>query len=159
MSDFVVYMWDATGTRTFRKFITSTPDPSVTIDVGGLQGYRIRIKSNLEATALALAEVEVYGTRTENTSARSSGEKLSVEESENLEVKLYPNPTSGRLTLKTPNIQTAAYSLLDHAGKIIITGQIEQGTVSIDVSDLKSGVYFLKVVGGHELFTKKIIKH
>lgn len=64
LSDFVVFIWDESGTRTLRKFITTTPDPSVTIDVGGLQGNRIRIKSNLLATPLNLAEVEVYGTTT-----------------------------------------------------------------------------------------------
>ncbi|MBU2951462.1 discoidin domain-containing protein [Tamlana agarivorans] len=63
LSDFIVFMWDEAGNRTLRKFYTTAPDSSLSINVGGLAGYRIRIKSNLAATALSLAEVEVYGTR------------------------------------------------------------------------------------------------
>ncbi|MBU2951461.1 discoidin domain-containing protein, partial [Tamlana agarivorans] len=61
LTDFTVLIWNADGTRTYRKLNNSTTGASVTINVGGVLGSRIRIKSNLAATQLNLAEVEVYG--------------------------------------------------------------------------------------------------
>lgn len=158
LSDFTVFVWDAEGNRTLRKIITTAPSPSVTISTGGIKAKSLRIKSNLAATALNLAEVEVYGTGAETTSARSSSEKLSIEEEEGLNMKLYPNPANNRVTIETPNILEATYSLFDYVGKTIITGPIQGGTALVDVSALKSGVYFIKVEGGQTSSTRKLIK-
>lgn len=61
LSNFVVLMWDAEGTRTLRKFNTTTPDPFVTISLDGRSAKIIKIQSKLSGTALNLAEVEVFG--------------------------------------------------------------------------------------------------
>lgn len=60
LSSFIVFVWDESGTRTLRKVISAAPDPSVTIDVSDLKGYRIRIKQQLTQTALNLAEVQIF---------------------------------------------------------------------------------------------------
>ncbi|MGJ8692940.1 MAG: galactose-binding domain-containing protein [Thalassotalea sp.] len=60
LSSFIVFVWDESGTRTLRKVISTAPDSSVTIDASDLKGYRIRIKSTVAATALNLAEVQVF---------------------------------------------------------------------------------------------------
>lgn len=60
LSSFIVFVWDETGTRTLRKVISTAPNSSVTIDVSGLKGYRVRIKQQLTNTPLSLAEVQVF---------------------------------------------------------------------------------------------------
>lgn len=45
---------------TFTQTVTSTP--SVTVNAGCVMGNRIRIVQNTAATALSLAEVQVYAT-------------------------------------------------------------------------------------------------
>lgn len=60
LSSFIVFVWDESGTRTLRRVISAAPDSSVTIDVSGKQGYRVRIKQQLANTPLTLAEVQVF---------------------------------------------------------------------------------------------------
>ncbi|MEZ4800337.1 MAG: LamG-like jellyroll fold domain-containing protein [Flavobacteriales bacterium] len=66
----------------------------------------------------------------------------------NIDFDIYPNPTSGKLLLDSPNmlinVPIAIYNL---------TGQLVKQTLSsgektiIDISDLPAGIYFLKVEG------------
>ncbi|KQC28678.1 discoidin domain-containing protein [Flagellimonas eckloniae] len=60
LSDFTVSVINSGGTTTFTQTITTAPNPSVTLDAGGVTGQVVRIQSNL-TTTLNLAEVEVYG--------------------------------------------------------------------------------------------------
>ena len=60
LSNFTVYVIDAAGNYNFTQTYTTTPNPSITIDAGGVTGKVIRIRSNLADSPLSLAEVEVY---------------------------------------------------------------------------------------------------
>lgn len=59
LSNFDVFVYNDAGTQVYKTTITSTPNPSVTINTGGVTGSRVRIK--LKGTnALSLAEVQVF---------------------------------------------------------------------------------------------------
>ena len=149
LSDFVVYMWNASGTRTLRRYITTTPNPSVTIDAGGVLGNSMRIKSNLTATALSLAEVEVYGSsKSAKVATEITGKNFGI----------YPNPVSDVLTIEINGSQTARVDIINNAGQAIVSRNIKAGSGNIDVSGLPSGIYIVKVADGQNVQTKKIIK-
>lgn len=69
-----------------------------------------------------------------------------------LNVKLYPNPTTGSLTIEVEDDLFKGAEVLSIQGKTII--QSDQPT--IDLSDYPSGIYFVKVTGSAK--TYKIIK-
>ncbi len=58
LSNFTVYILDSSGDTTFSQFFASYPDPSVTVDAGGVRGKIVRIE--LDGGVISLAEVEVY---------------------------------------------------------------------------------------------------
>ena len=61
LTNFDVFVYNSSGSQVFKKTITSTPSPSVTINTGGVTGSRVRIK--LKGTnPLSLAEVQVFVT-------------------------------------------------------------------------------------------------
>ena len=87
---------------------------------------------------------------------------LKDNEAINLFFAAYPNPTKGNLTLKIENFETNtfSYQLCDVNGKIIRNEKLTEKISIVDLSDMKSGAYFLKVTNSKkEVKTFKIIKH
>ena len=72
-------------------------------------------------------------------------------------LKIYPNPASTQITIE--NIDPKAFiSICSIDGKVLYKQQtINFSTATIDISNLKSGIYFVKVVDGISTLTKKIV--
>jgi len=70
-----------------------------------------------------------------------------------------PNPVFDKLTFSfIANAHPAIYQITDLQGKLINTGQIKTGQ-SVDLSDLPSGMYFVRLIQGDiSSITRKIIK-
>ncbi|MFC7358430.1 T9SS type A sorting domain-containing protein [Jejudonia soesokkakensis] len=69
-------------------------------------------------------------------------------------VILYPNPASNVVTIKTV-LPIDSIDLFDSHGKKISTEFVENKT--IDISNLASGVYFLKIISGNDILHKKLL--
>ena len=60
LSNFDVFVYNDAGSQVYKTTIAATPNPSVTINTGGVTGSRVRVK--LKGTnPLSLAEVQVFG--------------------------------------------------------------------------------------------------
>ncbi|MEM9887236.1 MAG: reprolysin-like metallopeptidase [Bacteroidota bacterium] len=83
-------------------------------------------------------------------------EQRSIEVSE-VELTVYPNPTSGMLNLTlSDDSQIRRVSIFDTFGRLV---QIENNiSISISLNKLTAGVYILLVEGEEEIFQKRIIK-
>ncbi len=59
LSNFDVFVYNSAGNQVYKTTISGTPNPSVTINTGGVTGSRVRVK--LKGTnPLSLAEVQVF---------------------------------------------------------------------------------------------------
>ncbi len=78
------------------------------------------------------------------------------------DIKLYPNPTSGQVTVKQGGVSIASESIItifDIQGKLILqetTGRLQDG-YTINVSSLNAGLYFVKVSTSQTETIKKLI--
>ena len=78
---------------------------------------------------------------------------------------VYPNPTSGKLTLKLdattlPDIKSIIYQLYDVNGKLIRNDQLKEKETSIEMSDLNTSSYYLRIIKSKKVIkTFKIIKN
>jgi hypothetical protein len=61
-------------------------------------------------------------------------------------ISIYPNPTTTTINLVSTEISDFELSILDITGKVIKTGRMSDQTFTIDVSDLSSGMYMLRLV-------------
>jgi len=80
----------------------------------------------------------------------------------NLELSVFPNPAKLFVILKVDDekIEKFRYQLYDIDGKLLIAKNVTESETSIDISMLKSSVYFLKVINSNsEEKTFKIIKN
>jgi hypothetical protein len=69
---------------------------------------------------------------------------------------VYPNPTNSVLNFTNPqNIDFSSISVIDIAGKEI---KVQRNNNQIDVSNLQSGVYFIKFIAADKSSVKKFVK-
>ena len=72
-------------------------------------------------------------------------------------LKLYPNPVKDVLRIENGELRITNVEILDLTGKQIVNGQWLNGK-SINVANLPSGVYFLKIQTDNGVITRKFVK-
>lgn len=89
------------------------------------------------------------------------GSTMNVEAEKANNFNIYPNPAKDFVFL---NLQNTAYpiniNLIDLSGKVLVSKNLknaDQTQMGLDVSDLNSGVYFIKIITGEKSFTEKLI--
>ena len=84
------------------------------------------------------------------------------ETSINLNLSVYPNPTTNFLNLKfdSEKLENLSYQLYDLQGKVIENNKVNDNSTKIKMEALPKAIYFLKVTKNKEIVkTFKIIKN
>ena len=78
---------------------------------------------------------------------------------ENGELSIYPNPTTGELTITNYELRIENVAIFDVYGRNVLphTAYRIPHTV-IDISELQAGIYFVRITTEKEIVMKKIIK-
>jgi len=69
---------------------------------------------------------------------------------------VYPNPTTGLLSVSDLGAGVTDIQVLDLLGKVVLTPTV--GAARIDLSTLRDGMYVLNVTTENGWFTKRVIK-
>ncbi len=81
--------------------------------------------------------------------------EVNIEDAE--EIKLYPNPTTGILTLKNnTNSREREINVFDISGNNVYSAKIT--SKDFDISELNTGCYLVQIKSGQNEFFKRIIK-
>jgi Secretion system C-terminal sorting domain len=139
----------------------TAPNPSIsnfTVDAGTGSGTFVATISGLMplttyyVKAFATNSVGIsYGSEISFITSVASGIKSFDQKTESI---LYPVPSSDFVYLDV-HIKKASYTIYDMAGKLVLTGVIEEGKNMIDIRSLPQGGYFLQVENGEK---QKILK-
>lgn len=82
---------------------------------------------------------------------------LGLNETTVFDFRLYPNPAKDILNIQTNNIEITSVNIYNILGSRVLTlNEVESN--SINISNLTSGVYFVKINANGNSITKKIIK-
>lgn len=81
---------------------------------------------------------------------------VSVDENPLSNVKLYPNPTSGQLSIEAEEMTFV--SVYDLVGQCVMQMSAENGQATLDMSQLRNGVYFIKVNTGNGSAVQRVVK-
>ena len=78
----------------------------------------------------------------------------------NIEIKLYPNPTSGQLIIDNGQLKIEKVEIYDIMGKALNNFQLStlNSQLSIDVSHLPSGIYLMAIGTEQGTITKRFVK-
>lgn len=150
-SDIFLVKFDASGNVLWAKSAGGTSDDgafSVAADASGdayLTGY-------FDSSTITFGSDTLLNTGSENMFLVKSGiGSVGVSKVDNLEnISVYPNPANDKITVRIPvEISESNIVITDIEGKEMIQKKIKGSTVTIDVSDIPLGVYFLKFTNEH----------
>jgi hypothetical protein len=99
------------------------------------------------------ARSEFFTITTAGSNDEFSGNVLSVEQNELLELSIFPNPASDKVNI-TSNNPIDRIEVYDISGKQV---KAIKSTNIIEVSDLNSGIYLFKIWIDEQVQTKKIV--
>jgi hypothetical protein len=77
-----------------------------------------------------------------------------------LQVSVYPNPATTQATLKLEGLQSDAKIVIsDLQGRILSQDEISASTTTytIDLNNIASGVYYIRIVADETISTQKLI--
>ena len=115
--------------------------------------------------------VTFYGASVSGNGSGSGGDKvylgssqpipsLSISEANRLDFDMYPNPASENLTIQlSSGSDKATVQFYDYLGKLALTSEVTATNNKIDVNNLSSGVYVLKVLSDDKIGIQKFIKN
>ncbi len=83
---------------------------------------------------------------------------LSMVTFQKLGAKMYPNPTSGILTLELEEFNNASTKITDINGRVIQNQELSNAFTTFDVSNLSAGIYFLQINSEKGNAIQKFIK-
>ncbi len=111
----------------------------------------IHVTITMESGGLPLAEVSLV------LSLYTPQYWMGVEENNELNFGLFPNPTNELLSISGNYGQNASAEILDQAGRSIMNIELNELT-NVDVSSLEPGVYFIQVIKDGSMATKQFVK-
>ncbi|PCI93228.1 MAG: hypothetical protein COB15_16780, partial [Flavobacteriales bacterium] len=83
---------------------------------------------------------------------------VGIEESNLSNLSLYPNPTTGQLSITLNEVNSGSLKVFNSLGKVVLEDKFESvRELNISLDEL-SGLYFLQLEVDGEVITKKIIK-
>lgn len=136
------------------------PDTTITADWSLLAGSSCIDAGTPDTTGLNLLATDLAGNPRICDGRIDIGayESLitSVNETNILSIKIFPIPTTDKITIITSNKSTI--EILNINGQIIKSIISNNKSTSIDLIDLSSGVYIARVITDKEIVTKKFIK-
>ena len=147
--DNIVIEWiNFTGNFTMRSYRDGNTTGYVALNAAnGYTNYDLSANASFHN----IDEIRMYGFGNINMEVKIdeitiSAPSLSIEEFDNTmkDLTIYPNPTSDYIVVK--NVDKAVdYQIIDLQGSIITKGRINQSDSKINLKELTSGLFFLKI--------------
>ena len=80
------------------------------------------------------------------------------EEIPDFEVKIFPNPTADKITIQSDNFKNTSLQITDNLGRQILQQNINKSETVLDISDFKTGQYYLQIERENKRNVYKIMK-
>ena len=72
------------------------------------------------------------------------------------EIEVFPNPSEGMIIIQSDQSELLKYRIYSPAGQIMKAGQVHSRE-QFDFSSLPEGMYYIEIIAGNEVMTKKIM--
>lgn len=123
---------------------------SPTTDVGAIKFY---------VSAIAANGTGGTGGDQVLTTSSSNFSVLSLKKEQQLDFALFPNPSSDNINVQLPTgVNKATLSVFDISGRRIKEVSIVSNSRQVNITDLTTGIYVLKITADGKIGTKQFIK-
>lgn len=88
------------------------------------------------------------------------GVTLNTKQNELLSFDISPNPVSSLVNIQLPtDTETATVNIFDYTGRLLNTKNVSSTSKIIDVSNLATGTYFIRINSGNKIGMQRFIKN
>ena len=138
----------AEGEAAFTKILeTNTLFEDVDIQLKSNQKYSYRLKAYSDVSESAFGIIEVKTLTI-----------LATQYEENSIFKVYPNPAKDKISVSFSDPFTGEVTMVDLFGRNCVEVKIiKQKSVTLDISGLQKGIYFMILKGNQSVFSHKIL--
>jgi alpha-tubulin suppressor-like RCC1 family protein len=85
-------------------------------------------------------------------------ENLNISQYDNSNIIIFPNPTTSFLTIVSKST-VKSINIYDLCGKLVFANNENSTDISLDISSLLNGIYYIKILTDGKMMVKKIIKN
>lgn len=112
----------------------------------------------LTYSTITVAEITEANANFGDTDSQDFCINLGIDENDlSTKISLYPNPASGSVSVVSKEIQIQKVELVNIAGQLISTIDGNSMVVKVDISDVSSGVYFVRIHAAEGTTVKQLI--
>lgn len=95
-----------------------------------------------------------------DTSACFNINSVGVDDINNVEVTIYPNPSNGLFSINTnAMLENSTVEVLTSLGQMVSSNIFSGDNIMINIANYPSGIYFVKIQSGKNVHVEKIIKY
>ena len=78
----------------------------------------------------------------------------------NPEIKIYPNPVTDRLTVEVPGVDQSPVTIeiTNSLGQLCLQEKVIGFLITLNTSNLKTGIYYIKIIYQNRSFVRKLIR-
>lgn len=94
------------------------------------------------------------------TAGSGSAEPDAIEsvEADNSNLQVYPNPAvDGNVTVAVADGEMAQVAVYNSAAQLVKSVATAESTLTLDVSDLQAGIYYVRVTTADKAYTQKLV--
>ncbi|HSA04810.1 MAG TPA: endonuclease, partial [Tenuifilaceae bacterium] len=81
-----------------------------------------------------------------------------IDDNQQNKVTVYPNPFGETLNIKVDGLGSTKVTVMDIIGKVVLTAEFFDKIYPINTSNLKAGIYFVKVLNGDKTNVIRVVK-
>ncbi|QAA83057.1 T9SS type A sorting domain-containing protein [Aequorivita sp. H23M31] len=151
IGDTVKWIWSDAS----QKSVTSLPSGKESFDSGMIGGLNKSFSYTFSKTGVTEYENESNPNMSGKVTVMN---KLSTEDKFIKNLSFYPNPVRNYLTISSL-FKINGYQIYNVLGSMVAEGSSSGRKTTIDMTQLNSGLYFVKVVSGNMQSTLKIAKN
>ena len=74
-------------------------------------------------------------------------------------ISVFPNPTKGQVTIISPNATIESVTVYDMQGRVVASKEEMSTSMNLDITNMQSSVYFIKITTQKGTITKRIVKN
>ncbi|MBK8805838.1 MAG: T9SS type A sorting domain-containing protein [Bacteroidales bacterium] len=88
-----------------------------------------------------------------------SSTPIPEETTDNNDIVVSPNPATETINISVPSYENATVEILNTESRILQSIQLQAETTTVQIDNLKAGIYFLKINSSNGVVVKKLIKN
>jgi len=122
------------------------------------QGNPINI-SPMATTIYTVIGTDANGCSNKNTIIQNVNQCVGLKENKLNAVSIYPNPTSGVITVALNDNSQKTITVMDVTGRVISSSTDSLEVVNVDLSNLSNGIYYVKIQTAASMQVVKVVKN